>query len=195
MVLLTVLATSLATGMAGLSMALGAFLAGLLLAETEFRHQVESEIEPFKGLLLGLFFMSVGMSLDFGMAFQRGVWVVLSVLGLIAVKALIAAACARLLGIAWPVALRSGLLLSEAGEFAFVVIGQATLGAGLISVEVGQFMVVVAGLSMVLTPLLAWLAKGVEESLAPAKADPQIAVSDAEHMHDHVVIAGFGRVG
>jgi len=96
MILLAVLATSVATGFAGLSMALGAFLAGLLLAETEFRHQIEAEIEPLKGLLLGLFFMSVGMNIDFVLAFERGVWVLLSVLGLIGIKTIIGTVLARL---------------------------------------------------------------------------------------------------
>ena len=195
MILLSVLATSLATGMAGLSMALGAFLAGLLLAETEFRHQVESEIEPFKGLLLGLFFMSVGMSLDFVMAFQYGIWVALSVLGLILCKACVAALCTRLFGLPWPVAMRSGLLLAQAGEFAFVVIGQAILIEDFLSVEVGQFMVVVAGLSMALTPILAWLAKWVEERYLIEPANYDISANAADHIHGHVIIAGFGRVG
>lgn len=194
MMLLTILATSLLTGVAGLSMALGAFLAGLMLAETEFRHQVESEIEPFKGLLLGLFFMSVGMSLDFGLAFQRGVWVVLSVLGLIGIKVIITTACAKTMGVKLPVALRSALLLGEAGEFAFVVIGGA-LQVELLSPEVGQFMVVVAGLSMALTPALASLAKWVEKRMSGKQDNFDIKEDAAEHMSGHVIIAGFGRVG
>lgn len=195
MMLLTILATSLATGIAGLSMALGAFLAGLMLAETEFRHQIESEIEPFKGLLLGLFFMSVGMSLNFELAFQRGIWVVLSVIGLIGLKVLIATVCAMVMGLRLPIALRSALLLGEAGEFAFVVIGQATSNSQLISIEVGQFMVVVAGLSMALTPALAALAKWVEDKMMPQKRSHDVSEASAEHMQGHVIIAGFGRVG
>ncbi len=195
MTLLTILATSLATGLAGLSMALGAFLAGLLLAETEFRHQIESEIEPFKGLLLGLFFMSVGMSLDFVMAFESGVWVLLSVVGLLALKTAIASVCARLFGVPWAVAIRSGLILSEAGEFAFVVIGQATLEYNLIDEQVGQFMVVVAGLSMILTPVLAVLGKAVAERMSPEVKSDTIGAADADGLNAHVIIAGYGRVG
>ena len=195
MILLSVLATSVATGMAGLSMALGAFLAGLLLAETEFRHQIESEIEPFKGLLLGLFFMSVGMSIDFVMAFERGIWVLLSVLGLIALKATITTLIARCFLPTWGASLRTGLLLSEAGEFAFVVIGQATLTYSILPNETAQFMVVVAGLSMALTPLLAWLGKKVELAMLTEPPSVTLNAEDAGGLHDHVVIIGFGRVG
>jgi monovalent cation:proton antiporter-2 (CPA2) family protein len=192
--LLTVLATSLATGLAGLSMALGAFLAGLLLAETEFRHQVESEMEPFKGLLLGLFFMSVGMNLDFTMAFRSGLWVLAAVIGLLMVKMLAALVSARLLGIQWPVALRVSLLLAGAGEFAFVVIGQASLSYDLIGRDVAHFMAMVAGLSMVATPLLASLGRLLERRIAARTQDD---APDAHHegLAGHVIIAGFGRVG
>ena len=155
MALLTILATSLATGLAGLSMALGAFLAGLLLSKTEFRHQIESDIEPFKGLLLGLFFMTVGMSIDLAAIADRAVMTALSVIGLIALKAVIVFGLCLAFGLQREVAIRVSLLLAEAGEFAFVVIGVATLQYALIPDDVAQFMVIVAGTSMALTPLLA----------------------------------------
>lgn len=195
MILLAVLATSVATGFAGLSMALGAFLAGLLLAETEFRHQIEAEIEPFKGLLLGLFFMSVGMNIDFVLAFERGVWVVLSVLGLIAIKTVIGTVLARLFLPNWGTSLRTGLMLAEAGEFAFVVIGQATLIYGILPAETGQFMVVVAGLSMALTPVLASIGQKLESMLGKEPVTCELDDKSTEHIHDHVIILGFGRVG
>ncbi len=195
MMLLTILVTSIATGVAGLSMALGAFLAGLLLAETEFRHQVESEIEPFKGLLLGLFFMGVGMNLDFALAFERGFWVILSVFGLIALKAVITAAIAKLFKISLADSIRSGILLAEAGEFAFVILGQATLTFDIVSPAVGQFIVVVAGLSMLLTPLLASAGKKVSEWLPDDTETSSLLSDEAESLNDHVVISGFGRVG
>ncbi|MFL0809785.1 MAG: monovalent cation:proton antiporter-2 (CPA2) family protein [Agarilytica sp.] len=194
MTLLTILAISMATGVAGLSMALGAFLAGLLLAETEFRHQIEGEIEPFKGLFLGLFFMGVGMNLDFVVAFERGIWVLASVVGLIATKAIITFICARLFRVRTDHAIRSALLLSEGGEFAFVVIGQATLTYNIVSVDVGQFMVVVAGLSMMLTPVLAFVGQKASERFANDTSLTTDCINDQE-IHDHVVIAGFGRVG
>lgn len=191
LMLLVILATSVITGLAGLSMALGAFLAGLLLAETEFRHQIESEIAPFKGLFLGLFFMGVGMNLDLVMAFEYGVWVVLSVVGLLALKATIATLFARLFGLSWQDSLRTGLIVSEAGEFAFVVIGQATLSYQLIEPNIGQFMVVVAGLSMIFTPFLAMLGKWLADKYNLSQTPN--AAPDA--LHDHIIIAGFGRVG
>ena len=195
MMLLTVLATSIATGLAGLSMALGAFLAGLLLAETEFRHQIESEIEPFKGLLLGLFFMGVGMNIDFVMALERGVWVLLSVAGLVVIKTLVATLIARLFLPQWGVSLRTSLMVSQAGEFAFVIIGQATLMYNLIPTEVGQFIVVVAGLSMAITPFLAWVGYSLEKEIDRELLQPTITNHDTQDLHGHVIIIGFGRVG
>ncbi|MFL0803237.1 MAG: monovalent cation:proton antiporter-2 (CPA2) family protein [Agarilytica sp.] len=194
MTLLTILAISMVTGLAGLSMALGAFLAGLLLAETEFRHQIEGEIAPFKGLFLGLFFMSVGMNIDFAVAFERGLWVIASVIGLISVKAAMTFACARLFKIRMDHAIRTSILLSESGEFAFVVIGQATLTYNIVSHEVGQFMIVVAGFSMMLTPLLAVIGHALGGLFKDDKGLTTDAIDDNE-IHDHIVIAGYGRVG
>ncbi len=195
MMLLAILATSLATGYAGLSMALGAFLAGLLLAETEFRHQIEGEIEPFKGLLLGLFFISVGMSLDFGQVADKLGWVAVSVIGLIALKTLITFALALAFGLPRHDAIRTALYLGEAGEFAFVVIGQATLAYKLMPAEVGQFMVILAGLSMALTPLLAALAGQLGRALQPDSGEIETNEAETRGLSGHVVIAGFGRVG
>ncbi len=196
MTLLTILATSLATGMAGLSMALGAFLAGLLLSKTEFRHQIESDIEPFKGLLLGLFFMTVGMSIDLAAVADRAGLTALSVIGLIGLKAVIIFALCLTFGIPRDVAIRVSLLLAEAGEFAFVVIGVATLQYALIPDDVAQFMVIIAGVSMTLTPLLALIAGRMGTHLQNHR-DP-VAEDDADEVGDlsgHVIIAGFGRVG
>ncbi len=194
MTLLTILAISMVTGLAGLSMALGAFLAGLLLAETEFRHQIEGEIEPFKGLFLGLFFMSVGMNIDFAVAFERGLWVIASVIGLIGLKAAVTYACALAFKIRKDHAFKTAVILSEAGEFAFVVIGQATLTYNIVSHEVGQFMIVVAGFSMMLTPFLAMLGERIGKKM---NSDSGLGTEtlDDNDIHDHIVLAGFGRVG
>lgn len=193
--LLCILAISVLTGLAGLSMALGAFLAGLLLAETEFRHQLEVEIEPFKGLLLGLFFMGVGMNLDFFTAFQNGGWVILSVIGLILIKAVIATAFAKLFGLSWVNSIRTGLLLAESGEFAFVVIGQASLSFSLIESDIAQFMVIVAGLSMITTPALASIGNLVAKMLHKNTPHPPSAPENIDQLNGHVIIAGFGRIG
>ena len=194
MALLTILATSLATGMAGLSMALGAFLAGLLLSKTEFRHQIESDIEPFKGLLLGLFFMTVGMSIDLAAVADRAGLTALSVIGLISLKAMIIFVLGLAFGLPREVAVRASLLLAEAGEFAFVVIGVATLQYDLIPDDVAQFMVIVAGVSMVLTPLFA-LAAGHIGNHLQSRREVDEAAFDIGELSGHVIIAGFGRVG
>ena len=195
MILLSVLATSLLTAYAGLSLTLGAFLAGLLLAETEFRHQIESEVMPFKGLLLGLFFMSVGMMLDFSLVIDQAGLLILALIGLIALKSIIGIALARFFGFQMQDALRVGLYLSEAGEFAFVLIGQAMTVYNLIPVEVGQFMVILAGLSMVLTPFLVYLAGQLGKQLATQDQSLSAPESDDEGPNNHVIIAGYGRVG
>lgn len=192
--LLAILLTATLTGMSGLSMALGAFLAGLLLAETEFKHQIETDIEPFKGLFLGLFFCGVGMNIDLGLAFESGYWVFLAVIGLLAIKTLSGFIAALVFRLGAANALRMSLVLAEAGEFAFLVIGQASLNFDIVDRQTGQFMVVVAGISMALTPLLSaiatWSGSKLEQSTEPKDYTPH-----NEDDHDHVIIAGFGRVG
>ena len=193
--LLAILVTASITGVAGLSMALGAFLAGLLLAETEFKHQIETDIEPFKGLFLGLFFASVGMNIDFALAFERGYWVVLSVIGLILLKTGSGFIAGILLRMPWLNALRTAILLAEAGEFAFLVIGQASLTYELIDIAVGQFMVVVAGCSMALTPVLAFISGRLGARFSTAHTASERMEIHHENEHDHVIIAGYGRTG
>lgn len=194
MILLAVLGTAWATATAGLSMALGAFLAGLLIAETEFQYQVEADIQPFKSLLLGLFFISIGMSLDLTTVVDRAFWVVASVLGLIALKAVLMIGIGRLYGLRWEAALRSGLMLGQAGEFAFVIVG-AALAEGLLRTPVAQFMMAVAGLSMAVTPLLAPQGGRVVAWVGARSAGAAETIADASDWADHVIIAGGGRVG
>jgi CPA2 family monovalent cation:H+ antiporter-2 len=195
MILLSVLATSLLTAYAGLSLTLGALLAGLLLAETEFRHQVEGEILPFKGLLLGMFFMSVGMMLDFSLVVDKAGLLALALVGMVAIKAVIGVLLARYFGLSTQNALRTGLYLSEAGEFAFVLIGQAVTVYKLIPTDVGQFMVILAGLSMVITPLLVYLAGTLAAKFAPSEAHLSVPDGAEKDLSNHVIIAGYGRVG
>lgn len=195
MILLSVLATSLLTAYAGLSLTLGALLAGLLLAETEFRHQIEGEILPFKGLLLGLFFMSVGMMLDFSLVIDKAGLLALSLVGLIALKSIIGIGLARYFGIPTQDAIRTGLYLSEAGEFAFVLIGQAVTVYKLIPADIGQFMVILAGLSMAITPLLVFLAGKLASKFVPEEAHLRVPEDSESERRNHVIIAGYGRVG
>ena len=194
--LLVILGTGWLTQLVGLSMALGAFLAGLALAETEYRHQVESDIKPFKGLLLGLFFVAVGMSIDLALVVDGAFWIMASVIGLIVLKAVILTGLG--LGFRLPpsVAIHAGLLLGEGGEFAFVVIA-AAMTAELMPPAVGHFMLAVTGLSILLTPGLAWVGERLGRRFESGAATRELGPGDrpSDELENHVLIAGFGRVG
>ncbi len=193
--LLVTLGIATLTNLAGLSMALGAFLAGLLLAETEFRHQVETDIQPFKGLLLGLFFISVGMGVDFAAVADRLHWVAISVLGLMTLKGVLAAGAALAFRQPRTVALQVGFLLSQSGEFAFIVVG-AALALRILPGEVAQFMIIVAGVTMMATPVVVAIGRRavllMDHHALEIRPNAQMAAPDLE---DHIVLAGFGRVG
>ncbi|MDZ4868581.1 MAG: cation:proton antiporter [Alphaproteobacteria bacterium] len=192
--LLVIMGTSLITAIAGLSAAMGALIAGLLLAETEYRRQIEVLIEPFKGLLVGVFLISVGMTLDLVQVVQTPVAVVIAATGLVALKALIVAPAARLFGLSWLTGIQAGLLLGAGGEFSFVVINLA-VGEGLIPAATGKFALLAAAITMASIPLLSKLGKMLEQRLPSSVDGPiaQIAVPDDET--PRVIIAGFGRVG
>jgi CPA2 family monovalent cation:H+ antiporter-2 len=194
MTLLIALGTAFATAQVGLSLPLGAFLAGLLIAETEFRHQVEADIKSFKGLLLGLFFMTVGMSLD--LRFIVAEWLAVAVLfgALLVGKAVLVAALARAFGLAWSTAGRVGLALAEGGEFAFVLFS-AALAAGVIDEALAQLLLAVVVLTLVSTPLLAAGGARLERGLDRRPEEAALATQETGDLRDHVVIAGFGRVG
>lgn len=195
-VLLAVVGIATITGLAGLSMPLGAFLAGLLLAETEFRHEIEVDIEPFKGLMLGLFFMSVGMGIDWRVVADEPVWIAIAVVGLFALKSTITAALCVAFGVPRPVALETGLLLGQGGEFAFIVVGLA-MSLALLPADVGQYMLIVTGLTMLVTPLVAAAAARLAANLARRETTVAHAgdLAEVATIDGHVVIAGFGRVG
>jgi len=195
LVLLVIAGTALATQQAGMSLALGAFLAGLLLAETEYRFAIEVDIEPFKGLLLGLFFVSVGMSIDLAQVAAKPLWLIAAVVGLYLIKSPIVYALVRLFGEPRSVALEAALLLGQGGEFAFVVIGMAT-GLALMPGDTAQFMLIVAGLTMIATPPVAHaarrLARAVEaRAAAQGRPDADLPVG----LDGHVIVVGYGRVG
>jgi CPA2 family monovalent cation:H+ antiporter-2 len=190
--LLVVLATGLAAAAAGLSMELGALIAGVLLAETEYRRQIEVTVEPFKGLLLGVFLISIGLSLDLGRLAAAPVSVLGTALGLVAVKAALTAALARMFGVRWPVALQSALLLGPGGEFSFVIIGLAAAN-GLLGPGLAGTALLVAALTMAAIPALSRLGRQFAPSSLPAV--PAELLPPAEPGTPAVIIAGFGRVG
>lgn len=195
--LLLVIGSAGITAAAGASPGLGAFLAGVLLAESEFRHVIEADIEPFKGLLLGLFFLTVGTGVDPLALLPDLPLVLLSVLGLAAIKAVLAAGIGVGLGLTLPVAVEVGVLLGQGGEFALVVVALAER-AGLVPPEIARFMVAVVLVSMLATPLLARLGPKLAERLrAGSRARPgELAeLAPVAEGGGHVVIAGFGRVG
>lgn len=195
-VLLAVIGTAWMTAAAGLSMALGAFLAGLLLAETEYRHQIEVDVEPFKGLLLGVFFISIGMGID-PLVVLPDVWrMLMGVVGLLVIKASLLFAIGLLFRLPKPVAAETAILLGQAGEFAFVVISLSVAG-GVIEPGIAQYMLIVTGLSMMLTPLMARLARSAALHLEARERSANTDRPDggAEGLDRHVVVAGYGRVG
>ena len=195
MALLTALGIGLVTQQLGLSMALGAFLAGLTLAGTQYRHQVEVDIEPFRGILLGLFFMAIGMLVDPGLVSARAVEIAGIVVVLLAVKAAIVISLCRAFRMEWPLAVRVGLLLAGGGEFAFAILGLGLARGLLIEANV-QTLIVAVALSMVLTPVLAQLGEHIAASIDRRTASRRndLAIESAD-LANHVVIIGFGRVG
>ncbi|GMQ77037.1 MAG: cation:proton antiporter [Gammaproteobacteria bacterium] len=193
--LLIIIATAAATHAAGLSAALGAFLAGLVFAETEFRHEIEVNIEPFKGLLLGVFFMSVGMIIDPAEVLANPLWIGLSVVGLFAIKAALTAGLARLFGFGWGQAIEMGLLLGQGGEFAFVILAYATILA-LLPEATAQFMLIVVSITMFLTPPMARVARRLGAAIeARAHAGAAVDIDIAPDLENHVIIVGYGRTG
>ena len=198
--LLVVLGTSLSTQLAGLSLALGAFLAGLLLAETEYVLQVESDIAPYKGLLMGLFFMTVGMQISVGLFMEQWKTIVVSIVALIAGKLAVMVAAGHAFGLSRVAALRAGLLLASGGEFAFVAFGEA-VAKGVLPAELTGVLYMVVALSMALVPYLAMIGAKIgalTESAASASSDPSALQPDqteVKEMRNHVIIAGYGRVG
>ncbi|MEN9436627.1 MAG: hypothetical protein RIR09_1282 [Pseudomonadota bacterium] len=194
--LLVAFSTAGATAAAGLSLALGALIAGLLMAETEYRNEVEVTIEPFKGLLMGLFFMSVGMGIDVREVANLHYWVIASVIGLMGIKSMIVAVLFRLGGLPWGKSVEGGMLLAQGGEFAFVVLGAAA-ALGLLQQDVAQFMLLVVSLSLVVTPLVAYWGVRMGRWIdgTGGSAPRQMDVDQNHTQGGHIVIAGQGRVG
>jgi len=192
--LLVVIATGLATAVAGFSMALGALIGGLLLAGTEYRRQVEVAIEPFKGLAVGVFLISVGMSLDIRILIAQPLIVFGIAGGIVVLKLLVIAMLTRAFGLNWANSLQTGLLLGPGGEFAFVIVAGAS-AAHLLGPEAARVVLFDTALTMATIPLLSGLGGHLAPRLAPATVDPGILVPAVSEALPRVIVAGFGRVG
>ncbi|KQV90046.1 hypothetical protein ASD15_25560 [Massilia sp. Root351] len=195
LILLLTLGIAALTAAGGLSLALGALLAGLLLADTEFQYEVEIIVEPFKGLLMGLFFMSVGMGVDLRVVADYPLLLPASVLGLLAIKALVIMLLLAPLG--WATALQGGLLLGQGGEFAFIILAYA-VSTQLLTPADSQFLLLVVSLSMLLAPgaaaagaFIARRGRAGQDAAGEARGDGQAL----GHRAGHVIIGGYGRVG
>jgi monovalent cation:proton antiporter-2 (CPA2) family protein len=178
----------------GLSMALGAFLAGLMMADSPYRHQVVADIQPFRGILLGLFFMVVGMSIDFGLIRDQSLLITALVVGLLLVKTLLLWVLCRLMGVSSGNASRISLLLSQSGEFGFVLFGLAVV-TGVMTTELFQMLTVIVALTMATTPLMARLGEHIDRHFARKPDTHDVSAADLGAGQGHVIVAGFGRVG
>lgn len=189
--LLVVVATGLLFNAVGMSMELGAFVAGVLLAESEYRHELEADIEPFKGLLLGLFFVSVGMTANLGMLFEHPLRIGALVIGLMAIKFILVWTVARVMGYATDQCRGMAFSLPQAGEFGFVLFSIA-VGYALVDKALADTLVIVVTISMIASPLLMMLQPSIEAKLTkPA----QPAYDDIDAQTSRVIVAGFGRFG
>jgi len=188
--LLVVIGTALLVNQVGLSLSLGAFLAGVLLADSEFRHELEADIEPFKGLLLGLFFITVGMSANLGLALEKPGLIIGLTLGFMLLKVAVLRAIGRLSGLSTAASRGLAFSLPSGGEFAFVLFG---LGAtlGIMDTEIAELLVLVVTGSMILSPLLLTL----HDAMFKKKEPDDRPFDTPEELYPKVIIAGFGRFG
>jgi glutathione-regulated potassium-efflux system ancillary protein KefC/glutathione-regulated potassium-efflux system protein KefB len=192
MALLTVVGTALLMEAVGLSMALGAFLAGVLLADSEYRHALEADIEPFKGLLLGLFFIAVGMSVDLGLLIRQPLTIAGIVFGLLAIKAAVLYGLGKIYCRGAEPARHLALVLSQGGEFAFVIFGVAS-GVGVLERGLADLLILAVTTSMVATPLLLAVHDAGMRRFRNPPADDGMEQPELEE--NRVIIAGFGRFG
>jgi len=192
--LLVAVGSGVVASYAGLSMALGAFITGLLLAETEYRRAVEAMIDPFRGLLLGVFFFSVGMHLDLALLWRQPALVIGGVAVLVVAKALILIPLCRLWGLSWPASIETAHLLGPGGEFAFIGLGSA-VSLGIVAADVGSTALSIVAVSMMLLPVIGIAGRQFADRV---RAHTAVAAPTAPPPEDHarrVVVVGHGRVG
>ncbi len=195
MTLLIVLGIGWATEQIGISMALGALLAGMMLAETEYRHHVAADIQPLRAIFLGLFFMTVGMLIDLPFILENVAIVGMLVAVILLVKASLITVLCRGFGYPWFRSLRIGLLLAQGGEFSFILFGVG-MQLGVLPEATAQLLLAAVALTMALTPLLAFLGARLSKAMVAAP-EPEIEeiAEETERLRGHVIIAGFGRQG
>jgi monovalent cation:H+ antiporter-2, CPA2 family len=187
--------TAFATASAGLSMALGSFVAGLLLAETEYRRAIEATIEPLKSLLLGVFFFSVGLSLDLSVLAANPLQILATTAGLLILQAVVIFGLCRLYGVSKPAAIETAALLAPGGEFAFVILTLA-LAYGLITGELTSILLTSVSLTMALIPAFSKLGRRLAAHyVPPAAADPELAAVPPLETPAKALVVGYGRVG
>ncbi|MEM9573924.1 MAG: cation:proton antiporter, partial [Pseudomonadota bacterium] len=189
--LLIVLGAGYLMHLAGLSMAMGAFIAGVMLAESSYRHELEADIEPFRGLLLGLFFIAIGMSLELAVIFDEWLVVLVAVPILMLVKAAIIFLLCRLFGNEQDVSIRTALVLPQGGEFGFVLFSAAA-ALGIFDTQTASLLIVIVTLSMALTPITVMLGAILERNAAVEEMDENF--DDADESPD-VLLIGFSRFG
>lgn len=198
-VLMVTLLLSVFTKLAGLSYALGAFVAGMLISETHYRYQVESDIAPFRDILLGLFFITIGMLLDVGVLLSQLGWVLLVVVALVLSKAVVVKLLARSFGHESGVAIRTGVMLAQAGEFSFVILAQGAENSLIAGTQL-QIVLAAALISMAVSPFLIERNGALAKKLARSyesnrKKWVQGIAHVGDQLHDHVIICGYGRSG
>jgi CPA2 family monovalent cation:H+ antiporter-2 len=194
------LAAAWLTNQLGLSLALGAFLAGLMLSETEYKHQIQADIRPFRDVLMGLFFISVGAQLDVSVVLKEWTWVGLLTAGLVFGKGTVIAILTRLVGYESSTAFRTGIVLGQAGEFSFAVLVVA-ISNHLLTLEESQPIIAATLLSMIIAPILIRYNRRITEFLfqgtytSGLNSPPKELMSACESISNHVIICGFGRIG
>ena len=179
---------------AGLSLALGAFLAGLMMADSQYRHQVIADIEPFRGILLGLFFMVVGMTINFGLLVNQPVLIIGLVIGLLGIKSVINWTLCRVMRVTSADATRASLLLSQSGEFGFVIFGLALVN-NILPEPIFNMLILLVALTMVATPVMVRLSDLINARIHERDEGHDITTQHLQGHDTHVIVAGFGRVG
>lgn len=179
----------------GFSMALGAFLAGVMLAESQYRHQIEADILPFRGILLGLFFMAVGMGIDFALLWDKFFIILGLTIGLMTIKAAVVYFLARVAGSRHDISLQTAVLLSQSGEFGFVMFAFAS-AAGVLSAYQSQMLTLIIAMTMIFTPFVVMFANWLLTRFYTPKVDDDERFSSFTDIDEkHIILAGFGRVG